>query len=103
MRHDCIRLIGSSAKSLVSLVTLTSSRDCDAEASEAANRGIHLVALTYTFHHASARLRVTLRVLCVSSACPLHVLCMSSACQRKVEMSGFPPDRNVRFHGFLQG
>ena len=24
-------------------------------------------------------------------------------CQRKVEMSGFPPDRNVRFHGFLQG
>ena len=25
------------------------------------------------------------------------------ACQRKVEMSGFSPDRNVRFHGFLQG
>src|SRR5882762_2820525 len=24
-------------------------------------------------------------------------------CQRKVEMSGFSPDRNVRFHGFLQG
>jgi hypothetical protein len=24
-------------------------------------------------------------------------------CQRKVEMSGFLPDRNVRFHGFLQG
>src|SRR5580704_6911617 len=24
-------------------------------------------------------------------------------CQRKVEMSGFPPDRNVRFHGLLQG
>jgi hypothetical protein len=25
------------------------------------------------------------------------------SCQRKVEMSGFLPDRNVRFHGFLQG
>src|SRR5260370_18076306 len=25
------------------------------------------------------------------------------ACQRKVEMSGFSPDRNVRFHGLLQG
>jgi len=24
-------------------------------------------------------------------------------CQRKVEMSGFSPDRNVRFHGLLQG
>src|SRR6202030_2959562 len=24
-------------------------------------------------------------------------------CQRKVEMSGFPPDRIVRFHGLLQG
>jgi len=24
-------------------------------------------------------------------------------CQRKVEMSGFSPGRNVRFHGFLQG
>src|ERR1700674_4926934 len=24
-------------------------------------------------------------------------------CQRKVEMSGFPPDRNVRFQGLLQG
>ena|ERR1700675_831624 len=24
-------------------------------------------------------------------------------CQRKVEMSGFSQDRNVRFHGFLQG
>src|SRR5580704_16757744 len=24
-------------------------------------------------------------------------------CQRKVEMSGFLPDRNVRFHGLLQG
>src|ERR1700736_5252555 len=25
------------------------------------------------------------------------------SCQRKVEMSGFPPDRIVRFHGLLQG
>jgi len=24
-------------------------------------------------------------------------------CQRKVEMSGFLPDRNVLFQGFLQG
>jgi hypothetical protein len=29
-------------------------------------------------------------------------LCQRSAlCQRKVEMSGFLPSRNVRFHGFL--
>ena len=26
-----------------------------------------------------------------------------ASCQRKVEMSGFLPDRNVRFHGLLQG
>jgi hypothetical protein len=26
-----------------------------------------------------------------------------NSCQRKVEISGFPPDRNVGFHGFLQG
>ena len=26
-----------------------------------------------------------------------------SSCQRKVEMSGFSPDRNVGFHGLLQG
>ena len=28
---------------------------------------------------------------------------VASPCQRKVEMSGFSPGRNVRFHGFLQG
>ena len=27
----------------------------------------------------------------------------ANSCQRKVEMSGFVQDRNVRFHGFLQG
>jgi hypothetical protein len=26
-----------------------------------------------------------------------------SSCQRKIEMSGFSQDRNVRFHGLLQG
>src|SRR5580704_8875239 len=28
---------------------------------------------------------------------------VANSCQRKVEMSGFLPDRNVRFHGLLQG
>src|ERR1700686_5072729 len=28
---------------------------------------------------------------------------VTNSCQRKVEMSGFLPDRNVRFHGLLQG
>src|SRR5882672_1760462 len=33
----------------------------------------------------------------------LNLSASASACQRKVEMSGFSPDRNVRFHGLLQG
>ncbi len=28
---------------------------------------------------------------------------VANSCQRKVEMSGFSQDRNVRFHGLLQG
>src|SRR5580704_14356794 len=32
-----------------------------------------------------------------------HNLNHFRSCQRKVEMSGFLPDRNVRFHGLLQG
>src|SRR6267378_3684838 len=39
----------------------------------------------------------------VSRAAVSGFIVARSACQRKVEMSGFLPDRNVLFQGFLQG
>jgi 5-methyltetrahydropteroyltriglutamate--homocysteine methyltransferase len=46
---------------------------------------------------------VALEDLALSTQCGFASVAAGNMCQRKVEMSGFSPSRNVRFHGFLQG